>query len=381
MNILVLTHSYPEENLKWRGIFVQEQVKALSIKHTIVVVYFKVDYSHFSPFSDYSFLKRQDGGVIEYDVTINKSFPVINQLKYLSNTYRFIKNEILRQTKIDIIHSHFSYPAGFLGTLIQKRAKIPNIITEHTWIKKYFRSPIHKQCVLYALRNSSLVLSVSKALKDDIALYCRRNVSVIPNVIDSDKFHTSEKPLSPTLNLGILGGMGNYRKGLDILIKSVSLLKNTDLLVHIGGEGILLEKFKIQSQELGVYKKCKFYGEILAEDIPDFYSRLDVFVLASRDETFGVVVVEAMASGLPVIATDCGGPKEIITSETGILVEKENPDELARAITHMSENLHLYDRFTIRKYAENKFGQKSFVDSITRIYQEVLPKVDNRQFK
>jgi glycosyltransferase involved in cell wall biosynthesis len=381
MNILVLTHSYPEVNLRWRGIFVQEQVKALSIKHTVAVVYFKVDYSHFSPFSDYSFLKRQDGGVTEYVVTINKSFPAINQLKYLFNTYRFIKNEILRQTKIDIIHSHFSYPAGFLGTLIQKKAKIPSIITEHTWIKKYFRSPIHKQCVLYALRNSSLVLSVSKALKDDIALYCDRNVSVIPNVIDSDKFHTSEKPLSSTLNLGILGGMGNYRKGLDILIKSVSLLKNMDLLVHIGGDGILLEKFKMQSQELGVYKKCKFYGEISAEDIPDFYSRLDIFVLASRDETFGVVVVEAMASGLPVIATDCGGPKEIITSETGVLVEKESPDELARAITQMSENLHLYDRFIIRKYAEDKFGQKSFVDSITRIYQEVLLKVDNRRFK
>jgi len=381
MNILVLTHSYPEVNLRWRGIFVQEQVKALSIKHTVAVVYFKVDYSHFSPFSDYSFLKRQDGGVTEYDVTINKSFPVINQLKYLFNTYRFIKNEILRQTKIDIIHSHFSYPAGFLGTLIQKRAKIPSIITEHTWIKKYFRSPIHKQCVLYALRNSSLVLSVSKALKDDIALYCHRNVSVIPNVIDSDKFHTSEKPFSSTLNLGILGGMGNYRKGLDILLKSVSLLKNTDLLVHIGGDGILLEKFKMQSKELGVYKKCKFYGGISAEDIPDFYSRLDIFVLASRDETFGVVVVEAMASGLPVIATDCGGPKEIITSETGVLIEKESPDELARAITQMSKNLHLYDRFTIRKYAEDKFGQKSFVDSITRIYQEVLPKVDNKQFK
>jgi len=91
MNILVLTHSYPEVNLRWRGIFVQEQVKALSIKHTVAVVYFKVDYSHFSPFSDYSFLKRQDGGVTEYVVTINKSFPAINQLKYLFNTTGLLK--------------------------------------------------------------------------------------------------------------------------------------------------------------------------------------------------------------------------------------------------------------------------------------------------
>jgi glycosyltransferase involved in cell wall biosynthesis len=372
MNILLLTHSYPDVKNKWRGVFVQEQVKALSIKHEVTVVYFKVDYSHFAPFSNYTFLKKQSGRITEYEVTISKSFPVITQAKYLSNTYRFIEKEILTQVKIDIIHSHFSYPAGFLGTIIQKRKKIPCIITEHTWIKKYFRSWIHKKCVLYALKNSSGVISVSIALKDDIALFCSRKVSVIPNVIEVDKFYLSEKHDHKTLNIGILGGMGNYRKGLDILIKSVSLLKDMDLMVHIGGDGILLEKFKTLSKESGVFEKCKFYGEILTEDISGFYSRLDVFVLASRDETFGVVVVEAMASGLPVIATDCGGPKEIITRDTGLLVEKENPEELARAITYMSENLHLYNRDSIRKYAEEKFGQMSFVESVTHFYQDVL---------
>lgn len=372
MNILLLTHSYPDVKNKWRGVFVQEQVKALSIKHDVIVVCFKVDYSHFAPFSDYSFLKKQSGRITEYEVTINKSFPVITQAKYLSNTYRFIEKEILTQVKIDIIHSHFSYPAGFLGTIIQKRKKIPCIITEHTWIKKYFRSWIHKKCVLYALKNSSRVVSVSNALKDDIALFCSRNVSVIPNVIEVDKLYLSEKQDHKTLNIGILGGMGNYRKGLDILIKSVSLLKDMDLIVHIGGDGILLEKFKTLSKESGVFEKCKFYGEILTEHIPDFYSRLDIFVLASRDETFGVVVVEAMASGLPVIATDCGGPKEIITRDTGLLVEKENPEELASAIKNMSENLHFYNKDSIRKYAEEKYGQKSFVESITHFYQDVL---------
>jgi len=60
MNILVLTHSYPDLKNKWRGIFVQEQVRALSSKHNLIVVYFKVDYSHFAPFSHYSFLKKED---------------------------------------------------------------------------------------------------------------------------------------------------------------------------------------------------------------------------------------------------------------------------------------------------------------------------------
>ena len=372
MNIMFLTHSYPDSRYKWRGVFIQEQVKALSIKHDIVVVYFKVDYSHFSPFSDYSFLKKQEGRVTEYEVTINKSFPVINQLKYLSNTYRFIKEVILDKYKIDIIHSQLSYPAGFLGSLIQKRKKIPNILTEHSWIRTYFRSWIHKRCVLFALKNSSRIISVSKALKDDISSVSNCNISVIPNVIDVDKFSASKVNRSKTLNIGILGGMGNYRKGLDILLTAVSLLNSTDLIVHIGGDGILLDKFRKMSEELGIAEKCKFYGEIAPEDIISFYSGLDIFVLASRDETFGVVVVEAMSCGLPVIATKCGGPEEIITENTGLLVEKENPEELAKAIIYMSAKLGSYDSDLIRSFAQEKYGQRSFVESITRLYEDVL---------
>jgi glycosyltransferase involved in cell wall biosynthesis len=342
------------------------------MKHVIIVVYFRVDYSHFSPFSDYSFLKKDAGRVTEYEVTINRSFPIINQLKYLSDTYRFIKEVILDKNKIDIIHSQLSYPAGFLGTLIQKRKKIPNILTEHSWIRTYFRSWIHRKCVLFALKNSSRIISVSKALKDDIGLVCNCHVSVIPNVIDVDKFSVSKVNKGSSLNIGILGGMGNFRKGLDILLTAVSFLKSTNLLIHIGGDGILLDKFKKMSEDLGVAEKCKFYGEIAPADIISFYSGLDIFVLASRDETFGVVVVEAMSCGIPVIATKCGGPEEIITKETGVLIEKENPEELAQAIKFMSANLGSYNRDSIRSYAQEKYGQKSFVESITRLYEDVL---------
>ncbi len=370
MNILILTHSYPDTNHKWRGSFIREQARTLSTGFNITVVYFKMDYSHFAPFSRYSFLKKNEGKITIYEVTVNKSFPVITQLKYLSNTYRFIKDQILSKGKIDIIHSHLSYPAGFLGTIIQIRKKIPNILTEHTWIKKYFRSRIHKFCVLFALRNSSFIVSVSKALKDDITLYCTRSIEVIPNVIEVEKFAVQRIKKSGVVNLGILGGMSNYRKGLDILLKSVSLLKELDYTLHIGGDGIYLETFRQLSKELGVFEKCRFYGEVPPEAILSFYSALDIFVLASRDETFGVVVVEAMSCGLPVIATKCGGPQEIITKETGVLVDVDNPGQLAGAIIFVAENLKSYDPDKIKEYALSKFGRKTFTESITQLYNE-----------
>ena len=376
MTILLLTHSYPDSRIKWRGLFIQDQALALSEKHEIIVVYFRVDNTSFAPFSKYSFVKRQKGKVTEYEVTSGKSFPVINQLKYLNDTYRFIRKEILSKKKIDILHSHLSYPAGFLGTIIQNREKIPCVLTEHTWIKKYFRSSIHKLCVLYTLKHCGCIVAVSRALGENINRYCKRPVHVVPNVIDMNKFSVTDPGrMDNKTNIGILGGMGNYRKGLDILIKAVSLLKDMDLTVHIGGDGKYLSTFRDMARKLDVDGKCIFYGEIKPENIQDFYSKLDFYVLPSRDETFGVVVVEAMASGLPVIATRCGGPEEIITEETGILIEKENPSELARAIRSLAGNLDSYNKKAISNYVLEKYSKDRFTESLSEVYQELLRNV------
>jgi glycosyltransferase involved in cell wall biosynthesis len=79
-----------------------------------------------------------------------------------------------------------------------------------------------------------------------------------------------------------------------------------------------------------------------------------------------------MACGIPVIATKCGGPEEIITEDSGILVEKEDPEALARAISFMSENIGSYNSDLIRKYASEKYGERDFVENITKLYRQLL---------
>jgi len=315
MNILLLTHSYPDETSSWRGSFIKEQAKVLSSIHRVTVVFFKNDPGNSGLFPKPRILKAVSGNLTEYSLKIKKSLPVINQLVYLYRTYQFIVNEIIPGFRPDIIHSHLSFPAGFLGTLIQKYQKIPNIITEHSRISNYSRSRIHTACVKYSLNRARSVIAVSESLKPEITAIVSREVEVIYNIVDTAKFELHERKSQEVINIGFLGGLGNNNKGLDILLEAIKLTGRNDFMLHVGGDGKLKDDYVKLARDLGIEKYCRFYGGIPHDVILQFYSSLDLFVLPSRYETFGMVLVEAMACGIPVIATRCGGPAEIVTGK------------------------------------------------------------------
>lgn len=372
MNILVLTHSFPDGLNKYRGIFVKEQAMALSEVNNVIVVFFSVDYSVFKPFAPYKYKLKEEKNIKVYEVIICRSLPVLNQFKYLKETYSFIKKVIFSYHKIDLIHSHLAYPAGFLGTFIHRKTKIPHVFTEHTSIRKYYRSFIHKLCVKHALIYSPEIICVSNALRDEMQQEYQREIKVVPNVIDTSKFTIKQEKENTLVNIGFLGSLNNKNKGLDILLNAVAKTGNREMAVHIGGKGSLLEEYKSLSEELGISTICKFYGEITEEKKAGFYSGLDFFVLPSRYETFGIVLVEAMSSGLPVIAAKCGGPQDIVTDETGLLIEKDSIDDLKLALSYMYDNFRKYDREKIRDYAENAFGKAIFISRISQIYSSLI---------
>lgn len=371
MNILLLTHSWPDAMNRYRGIFVYEQARALSSVHNVTVVYFRTDYSKYRPFAKYSFRKSEESNPEVYEVTTGRSFPVINQLKYLRDTFSFIKEEILTPKNIDIIHSHLAYPAGFLGTWIFMKKRIPHVFTEHTSIGKYYRSFIHKFCVRYALVNSPGIICVSNSLKKELLREHTREIKVVPNVIDTSKFSVTERKPDGKINIGFLASMNTKNKGLDLLLRAVASIDHQKFTLHIGGKGELLEDYKKMSEQLGISTICKFYGEILNEEKEVFYSGLDFFVLSSRYETFGIVLIEAMASGLPVIATKCGGPEDIVVPLAGMLIEKDDVPGLSSAIAEMATNLSMYDRHMICTFTEQNFGKSAFLKRMSVIYSKI----------
>jgi len=98
----------------------------------------------------------------------------------------------------------------------------------------------------------------------------------------------------------------------------------------------------------------------------------DCFVLPSRYETFGVVLIEALASGLPLIATKCGGPEDIVNCGNGVLVEIDNVELLAEAMRALKRNKHKYDANRLREEAILRFGEAAFVNNVLPIYEAAI---------
>ena len=146
-------------------------------------------------------------------------------------------------------------------------------------------------------------------------------------------------------NRFVIGALGElcYRKGQDVLLVALKKLREQDIDAHVrlGGEGQAKEKLKVQAKELGLHDHVEILGWVEATD---FLASLDVFCLPSRHEPFGVVVVEALAMGLPVVATDTFGPANILEDGSGILVPVDDAQALADALANLANDRDYADR-------------------------------------
>lgn len=375
MNVLLITRWFPSKQSEISGIFIQEQAVALSIVNNVSIVYVNVDYQNFSLTTKANkYYRKISESLEEYHYIFLKSAPIYNQLNFIFGAYREIL-KICKNKKFDIVHSHVTFQAGLIGLMISKKLKLPLVITEHSnWNPGFFPSKIHKSIASYTLKHADCVIPVSLHSAYILNKYCERNYEVVYNIIDINKFQLSQKLKNSNIHIGFLGGLDTPIKGLDILLDSLAKCKDIDFTLHIGGGGKLVPKLKDHSQTLGISERCVFHGAIPPHEVPSFFKKLDFFVVASRSESFGVVILEALASGIPVVATRCGGPEELITHTTGILVDKEDIQDLERGIRLMCATFEKFDKLHMRQYVNNKFGADVYTSKVTEIYKREIYK-------
>ena len=165
-----------------------------------------------------------------------------------------------------------------------------------------------------------------------------------------------------------------YKKGIDILLKAWRRFINEypDARLLIGGGGKAKQKAIEWAEKYGLQSSVKFLGVLDRKQVVEQMQQCDCFVLPSRYETFGVVYIEAMACGKPVIAVKNGGPDDFIKDFNGVLIEPEQTEGLLTAMKKMINEQDSFDSNKIVSFVENKFSQRAVAQQLEDIYVKVL---------
>jgi teichuronic acid biosynthesis glycosyltransferase TuaC len=276
----------------------------------------------------------------------------------------------------DLIDAHYFYPDGVAAVLLGKALGKPVVITARgTDINLIPRYKLARRWILYAARAAAGIITVAQALKDDLVALGvdERRVRVLRNGVDLAMF----RPLDRTAlraRLGLdgptLASVGGLieRKGHDLVIAALrSLPRHTLLIVGEGPERRALERFAV---EQGVAERVRFLGRVAHDRLGEIYSAADALVLASSREGWPNVLLEAMACGTPVVATNIYGCPEVVRRpEAGVIVPQRTPESIAAGITRLMERPP--DRRETRCYAE-EFGWNETSEGQFRLFTEVL---------
>jgi L-malate glycosyltransferase len=253
-------------------------------------------------------------------------------------TFKLIK--MVKKYDIDLIHAHYILPPGLISVIVGKILKKKTAITIHgSDIMILASNPILRYIIRFILKNSDDIFVVSNALKYEVLklgiTQIKNKITVTWNIVDVDKFRPGKKSnfkreIGINSEKPVILFVGNLvpQKGVEYLIKSKKFLK-TDAEIVIVGNGPLYPKLKGMVEYEGI-KGVTFTGA--RNDIYNVMPAADVVVLPSISESFGIVLLEAMASGKPVVGTDVGGIPEVINENFGIIVKPRKPMELAEAI-------------------------------------------------
>ena len=299
-------------------------------------------------------------------------FPKI-ELLFRKWQFKRIFNRYVKEVgKPDVVHAHiimYASPAIYL----KEELHLPFVITEH-W-SRIFEDNTLKRVMnqTFAYHQADKVICVSDALADNLQQKCGVDSIVIHNMV-SDSFFRSSKFEHQDENFSFIavGAMRNVKR-FDLLVEAFALChfpENVTLTIVGDGEERQLVEKKIL--ECNVSRQVKLFGMRTPGEVNQLLCQSDCFVLSSRLETFSIVLIEAMAKGLPVIATRCGGPETFVRSEDGILVQKENAEELAKAMTYMKEHYQEYDAEEIRHHCHDNFSQDVIADKIIEVYKQVI---------
>lgn len=378
---MFIVRGFPSDKDSMDGNYEAVQAKAIAAKgHDVSVIAIKWR-NPLHVFENHKVRHRVVGGIHVYEANkIKPSIPHLYIPKFEERIKQWQFRKVFKQYVADmgmpdVVHAHiimYAAPAIMLKT----ECCLPFVITEH-WSRVFETNTLRRVMNdTFAYHYADKVICVSDALADSLKKKCGVDSIVINNMV-SDQFFESRKTERQDHQFRLIG-VGALRriKRFDILVEAFALCKFPEnVRLDIVGEGEERPLIESKIKEYNVGRQVRLLGVKTPEEVNELLCQSDCFVLSSRLETFAIVVIEALAKGLPVIATRCGGPETFVRPEDGLLVEKENAQELAKALKYMSEHYREYDADEIRQHCHDNFSQDVIADKIIDVYRQVIKSI------
>ncbi len=381
--VLFLANWYPDKKNPVGGIFIKKHAEAVSRLCDVGVLHVSGTEAQKNKYEIESSIENRILIVrVRYRIPRRK-IPFLTKYRHLRGSFSGLK--ILKESRgrPEIVHVNVADSLfGLVAVALKFLKKTPYIITEHNSAYtdengSFHKMPVHSRLLLKLIfKEAASVTAVSdyllKSLKKNFPI--KKSTYVISNVINTPKEIAFEREQGRIRALCI-SLLADKSKNLTGLIKAFSEAagKRGALVLDIVGDGPDRRMLEGLARELGLLDKSVFFhGLVPNEELEGFFRRAHFFVLSSNYETFSVATAEALAHGIPVLITECGGPQEFVTEERGIIVKKKDMKSLAAGLELMASRWASFDPAKLSAYAREHFGPTPVSEKIYQVYEKIF---------
>jgi L-malate glycosyltransferase len=386
LNILFLSGWYPNRVLPTLGNFVQKHAEAIALHSNVTALSVCADANCRQT---YEITESTINNVLTINVYYKKvthGIPVFSQIQKFARTKKAysIGLEIVkaRTGNIDLVHHNILYPSGWIALGIKRALGIPYIITEHstTYLpaKKVSISWFEKMLSKKIARNASFITPVSKDLRDAmINLRLESNYEIVYNVVDTKLFYPArQKTRGSKIKFLHISTLDDDHKNISGMLNAIAKLSNkrNNFECMFAGDGDIAPHIET-AKKLNIYNSSVFFeGTKTTAEIAELMRASDCFLLFSNYENLPVVIIEALASGLPVVSSRVGGIHEHINANRGVLVEAKDEKALEQAIDKMITDIqnNRYNSTELAAYANENFSYEKVSEKFHHLYQRIL---------
>ena len=379
--ILWLCSWYPSKMDLFNGDFIQRHARAAALFNDIHVIHVTYDYPNDVENSgqELNSIGQLSEQIVYFKKKKSLKAKLTNQLRWLANYKKAIRNYIIKNGKPDLVHLHVPMKAGVLALWMKKNYKISYIVTEHWGIYNHIvedkyasKSIAFKKYTKKIFERASKFISVSDYLAKGVnRQICKKDYVVIPNAVDTDLFYYKEKEASAFRFIHV-SNMVPLKNAEGILRSFKNFIQqniNAELIM-VGDIGPQIRDY---AQTLSFPAGAiKFLGEIPYTQVAAEMQKADCLLLFSNIENSPCVIGEALCCGLPVITTNVGGIPELTSESNSLLIESKDEDALTQAMHEMVGGINNYNRKKIAENAISKFSYSVIGKQINTVYEEII---------